>query len=401
MAEREDSADLIVDLDHVQIAAPRGAEAAARAFYGGVLGLRELDKPEALRGRGGVWFAVGELGELGARELHVGIEEDFHPQRKAHPAFRVRDLAAVRRRLEGAGRTITESVAIPGRERFETSDPFGNRLEFTRPLDAGASEDAGDADEAVRRRAREAFGPSAEEYVVSPGHAYGDDLVRLVELAAPLLTDRALDVSTGGGHTALALAAHVAWVTASDLTPAMLAAARRHLSAQGAANVDYVIADAGQLPFLDASFDLVTTRIAAHHYPDAARAVREMARVLAPGGRLMVIDNIAPEDPQLDALLNEWERRRDPSHVRAYTVGEWRAFVAEAGLRLTTIETGWKAHAFAPWAARMRMPADAQAALERDMLAAPAGARVYFRLQERDGRLENWSAEYAILAAVQ
>ena len=396
MAEREDSrdvADLIVDLDHVQVAAPRGAEEAARAFYGGVLGLGEIAKPAALQGRGGVWFALGADG----RELHIGVEEGVQPQRKAHPAFRVRDLAEVRRRIERAGCTIAESVAIPGRERFETSDPFGNRLEFTRPLDGETASE--DADEAARLRVRAAFGPSAEAYVVSPGHAHGDDLARLVELAAPRPSDRALDVSTGGGHVALALARHVAHVTASDLTPAMLAAARRHLSAEGVSNADYVIADAEALPFLDASFDLVTVRIAPHHYPDAARAVREMARVLVPRGRLIVIDNIAPEDAQLDALLNQWERRRDPSHIRAYTSAEWQAFVAGAGLRLTAIETGWKAHAFAPWAERMRMPADEQAALERDMLAAPEQAHAYFRLQQRDGHLESWSAEYVILAA--
>ncbi len=392
MAERENHDDLIVDLDHVQIAAPRSGEEQARAFYGEVLGLREIVKPEALQGRGGVWFAVG----AGERELHVGIEEDFHPQRKAHPAFRVRNLAEARCRLERAGRAIVESVAVPGRERFETTDPFGNRLEFTRPMEDGDPEDA---DEAARRRVREAFGRSAEAYVVSPGHAHGDDLARLVELVAPRPADRALDVSTGGGHVALALAPHVARVTASDLTPQMLAAARRHLTAQGVTNADYVIADAEALPFLDASFDLVTVRIAPHHYPDAARAVREMARVLASGGRLVVIDNIAPEDARLDALLNEWERRRDPSHIRAFTAAEWRAFIAEAGLRLTAIETGWKAHKFAPWAERMSMPADDQAALERDMLAAPDEARAYFRLEERDGALESWSAEYVILAA--
>jgi SAM-dependent methyltransferase len=380
-----DGDDLIRSLDHVQVAAPAGAEAAARAFYGGVLGLREIAKPDALQGRGGVWFAIGA-----GHELHVGIEQDFRPQRKAHPAFRVRDLADTRQRLEHAGRAIVESVAIPGRVRFETTDPFGNRLEFTQPL--------ADAGEAVRQRVRAAFGGSAEAYVESPGHASGDDLARLVELAAPQPTDCALDVSTGGGHTALALAPHVARMTASDLTPAMLAAARKHLRARGTANVDYVIADAERLPFLDASFDLVTVRIAPHHYPDVARAVREMARVLVPGGRLVVIDNIAPEVAAFDAALNEWEQRRDPSHVRAYTVSEWRGFVAAAGLSLFALETGWKSHGFAAWAERMRMPVEQQALLEGDMLAAPASTREYFRLHEREGRLESWSAEYLILA---
>ena len=98
---------------------------------------------------------------------------------------------------------------------------------------------------------------------------------------------------------------------------------------------------------------------------------------------------------------SELERRRDPSHIRAFTASEWRAFVAEAGLRLTAIETGWKAHGFASWAERMRMAADEQAALERDMLAAPDEARDYFRLEEGNGHLESWSAEYVILAATK
>ncbi|MFI5273452.1 MAG: methyltransferase domain-containing protein [Ktedonobacterales bacterium] len=380
--------DDIEGLDHVQVAAPRDAEAAARAFYGGVLGLREIAKPAALVGRGGAWFAVGDRDEL-----HVGLEDEFQPQRKAHPAFRVRDLAAVRQRLVAAGRPIAESVPIPGRSRFETSDPFGNRLEFVR-----LEHDAG---EAIRERTRQQFAPVAAAYVASEGHAHGDDLARLVALAQPRASDVALDIATGGGHTALALALHVAHVTATDLTPDMLAAARQFIAEQGVRNVDFVVADAERLPFLDASFDLVTVRIAPHHFASVTSAVREMARVLTPDGRLVVIDNIAPEDPALDALLNTWEARRDPSHVRAYTASEWQAFVAASGLSITTVETEQKAHDFAAWAERMRMPAAEQAALERNMLAAPAEARAHFGMVEEDGRLLRWSGDYLVLAATK
>ena len=170
--------------------------------------------------------------------------------------------------------------------------------------------------EAVKARVRDQFGRTAQSYVSSQTHAHGSDLDRLLELAAPQPTDLALDVSTGGGHTALALAPHVGRVVASDLTPAMLAAARRFLTEQGITNVDYVIADAERLPFLDASFDLVTVRIAPHHYADVHAACRELARVLRPSGHLVLIDNVAPEDPELDAFMNDIERRRDPSHVR-------------------------------------------------------------------------------------
>jgi catechol 2,3-dioxygenase-like lactoylglutathione lyase family enzyme len=108
-------------LDHVQVAAPAGCEPAARAFYGDVLGLHELEKPEPLRSRGGVWFALAD-----GRQLHVGVEADFAPARKAHPAFAVDDLDALAARV-GDVRWDDE---LPGVRRFYASDPWGNRLEF-------------------------------------------------------------------------------------------------------------------------------------------------------------------------------------------------------------------------------------------------------------------------------
>ncbi len=388
-----DTEHAIVGFNHMQVTAPRAEEARARAFYGEVLGLPEIPKPVVLQSRGGAWYQCGDL------QLHLGLEDDFRPQRKGHPAFLVTNLAAMRARLEAAGAPIGQDVQIPGYERFETRDPFGNRLEFMRRLAEREADPL--AEQEVKARVREAFGRVAEAYVTSPTHAKGADLARLLELAAPTPTDRALDVSSGGGHVALALAPHVSRVTASDLTPRMLAAARAFLESRGVTNADFVVADAEHLPFLDASFDLVTVRVAPHHYADASAAVREMARVLRPGGRLIVIDNIAPADPALDALLNEWERRRDPSHVRAYTELEWRRFIAEAGLRLTDIETQRKTYAFAPWAERMRMAPDAQRALEADILAAPEAARAHFEVVEQDGRLVSLTGEAVILRAVR
>jgi catechol 2,3-dioxygenase-like lactoylglutathione lyase family enzyme len=112
-------------LDHVQVAAPRGCEDEVRRFYGGVLGLEEIEKPPALRSRGGVWFRVG------AQELHVGVEEPFTPATKAHPALRIADLEELRARLAAAGATIVDDDGtIPGVRRFYTADPFGNRIEL-------------------------------------------------------------------------------------------------------------------------------------------------------------------------------------------------------------------------------------------------------------------------------
>jgi catechol 2,3-dioxygenase-like lactoylglutathione lyase family enzyme len=115
---------MILRIDHVQIAAPKGCEAAAREFYGGILKMREVEKPEALRGRGGCWFQCGE------QQLHVGVESEFRAAKKAHPAFAVSDLAALRQKLTAGGARISEDDALPGVRRFYAEDPWGNRLEF-------------------------------------------------------------------------------------------------------------------------------------------------------------------------------------------------------------------------------------------------------------------------------
>jgi catechol 2,3-dioxygenase-like lactoylglutathione lyase family enzyme len=121
----------VVGLDHVQLAAPPGCEEAARRFFGGLLGLVEVEKPEPLRSRGGVWFA------LGAQELHVGVEERHAPARKAHPALAVLDLAALAARLEAAGAPVEWDGSLPGGQRFYTADPWGNRLELVDAADSG------------------------------------------------------------------------------------------------------------------------------------------------------------------------------------------------------------------------------------------------------------------------
>jgi catechol 2,3-dioxygenase-like lactoylglutathione lyase family enzyme len=114
----------ILDLDHVQLAMPTGEEAAARAFYGDLLGLAEIAKPANLAKRGGVWFQVGP------RQLHLGVEAEFRPAKKAHPALRVDDLAALAERLKAAGCATIEDEPLEGYHRFYAADPFGNRLEF-------------------------------------------------------------------------------------------------------------------------------------------------------------------------------------------------------------------------------------------------------------------------------
>jgi len=117
----------ILAIDHVQLAMPAGQEQLARDFYAGVLGIPEMQKPSTLVGRGGAWFGHGDL------EVHLGVEKDFSPARKAHPAFLVEDLAAIATRLRAENYPVIEDDLLPGYDRFFTADPFGNRIELLQP----------------------------------------------------------------------------------------------------------------------------------------------------------------------------------------------------------------------------------------------------------------------------
>jgi catechol 2,3-dioxygenase-like lactoylglutathione lyase family enzyme len=123
----------IVGVDHVQLAMPAGGEEAARRFYGDVLGLEEVPKPAALAGRGGAWFRSGEV------QLHLGVEADFRPARKAHPALRVEGLTALIVRCVNAGYPVERDVPLPGLDRVHVADPFGNRIELIELRDTGAA----------------------------------------------------------------------------------------------------------------------------------------------------------------------------------------------------------------------------------------------------------------------
>ena len=114
----------VARFDHIQIAAPEGCESAARHFYGTLLGLKEIEKPPILRARGGCWF------ECGPQQLHVGVERNFQPARKAHPAFAVIDLDALRETLSAQRVAVIDDDNLPGTRRFYAEDPWGNRIEF-------------------------------------------------------------------------------------------------------------------------------------------------------------------------------------------------------------------------------------------------------------------------------
>jgi ubiquinone/menaquinone biosynthesis C-methylase UbiE len=213
----------------------------------------------------------------------------------------------------------------------------------------------------VHQRVQSQFGAAANAYTTSAGHRDPMLLQRVIELAEPKSTDRALDIATGAGHTALALAPHVAEVVAFDLTQQMLDETARNAAARGLTNVATRQGAAESLPFEDSSFDIVAVRQAPHHYADIRKAVREMARVVKPGGRVVIIDSRAPEEDDLDRAFNYIEKLRDPSHVRNWKPSEWRAMVTEAGLRILTehldfyTENG-RPMDFDAWTKRMKTP---------------------------------------------
>jgi SAM-dependent methyltransferase len=229
--------------------------------------------------------------------------------------------------------------------------------------------------EGIKESVRRQFSPVAAAYAASTVHAGGPDLAALVEAAAARGHERALDVGSGAGHTALALAPHVASVTAVDLADEMLAQGQALAAERGIANITFQRGDVERLELPDAAFDIVTSRYSAHHYPRPAAALREIARVLRPGGALLLVDVVAPEEPASDTFLNAIELLRDPSHVRDHSVSQWLAMLAGAGLEGERLGQWPLRLDFASWTARMRTPAPAAAQIRALLDGAPSEVR--------------------------
>jgi SAM-dependent methyltransferase len=202
----------------------------------------------------------------------------------------------------------------------------------------------------------------------------------MVEAARPRPTDRALDLGTGAGHAALALAPHVAHLDAIDPTREMLAVAARLAGERGVANVTWVEAFAAALPYPANSFDLAISRFSIHHWPDPAGALREAARVLRPGGRLVLVDLVAPEEAGLDTFLNAVEILRDPTHGRTLRASDWRAALAAGGFA-GDIAREWRfRHDTEDWLSRTAPPPWRAEAVRRMLREAPPAAREAFEI---------------------
>lgn len=217
----------------------------------------------------------------------------------------------------------------------------------------------------VKSHSRDRFNQYAQSYVNSPSHQNIPELDRLFEIAAPQPDWLVLDVATGAGHTALRFAPHVRRVIASDIAQNMLDTAAAYITENGVTNVEFQLADAENLPFPDGMFDLVTCRIAPHHFPDAATFVRECARVLRSDGVLLVQDQVSSDDRAIDAAANDFERLRDPSHYHAYGFEEWLNMFTDAGFTVVYTEQWVKRHRLVYWAEQQGCTPDVIAELQR------------------------------------
>lgn len=239
----------------------------------------------------------------------------------------------------------------------------------------------------LKSKVQAQFGAASAGYATSEVHAKGESLGILLELLKPQPDWHVLDVATGAGHTALTLAPHVAHVIATDLTEEMLIKTAELAAARGLTNLETRFADAEELPFDDASFDLVTCRIAMHHFPNPRQALDEFARVLKPGGVIGFTDNITVPDKQAAGYYNAYEKLRDPSHNWVYPLVRLQAMFEDADFKVQATRQLSKELEFQQWADRMRVSEKNKEKLLEMMRNIPEALQPLFAPRWADGTM--------------
>lgn len=222
----------------------------------------------------------------------------------------------------------------------------------------------------IKSYTQQRYSQFAAGYVSSETHSKGADLDLILKMADPQADWRMLDIATGGGHTIKLLAPYVRMSYATDLTLNMLREARQ-ANADVVAPIDYVVSDAETLSFADASFDLVTCRIAAHHFPSIKQFVREVTRVLRPGGLFILQDQLLPNHKKSAYYVDAFERLRDPSHVRALPMYLWKKHFEENHLTIEATHIVQKRHDLITWSERQGCDAQTIQRLRILLLRAP------------------------------
>lgn len=218
------------------------------------------------------------------------------------------------------------------------------------------------------------FTQNADLYRVSQAHSETEDLELAVESLPTLFGMAALDVATGTGHTAFFLAQKGAHVFAVDLNHEMLRVAQEE-SDRLTHSVRFLVSSAEDLNFDDHSFDLVTTRLATHHFDNIPKFLQESRRVLRPGGHLLIVDNVVAEDPAAAEWMNDFEKRRDPSHRLCLTVSRWESLLADHGFEVTLSKRFPKTIHYTAWMQRMSCDQEQQDRLWNELEQAPDQVR--------------------------
>jgi ubiquinone/menaquinone biosynthesis C-methylase UbiE len=246
---------------------------------------------------------------------------------------------------------------------------------------------------------KQQFGKNAESYVTSPIHKDGTDLQKLLKLAKITGEENVLDIATGGGHTANGFAPFVKKVIALDLTAEMLVAAEKFIRANGHQNVEFIQGDAEDLPFSEQSYDIVTCRIAPHHFPNVNKFVNEVFRVLRSKGQFLLDDNVVPEDDEFDEFYNKIEKKRDYSHFRAWKKSEWLRMLELAGFEISEWHRFEKTFQFDSWCNRMKLSEKEKNELHSIFANSSNKVKEKFRITFNDNKVSTFQGESIILKA--
>jgi ubiquinone/menaquinone biosynthesis C-methylase UbiE len=241
------------------------------------------------------------------------------------------------------------------------------------------------------------FAEHARDYSRSQSHAQGADLDALIRALKPKKFEVALDVATGTGFTAVALAGLVGHVTGIDVTDEMLAQAGRLARERGRTNVRFELGDALKIGYPDSSFDIVTTRRATHHFEDVPKFLREARRILRTGGRVGIVDMSPPEGAE--AFSNKIEMLRDKSHVEAFTQAAWKLMVSNADLRIQSSEVLGESVTFERWLYPVERGGREEEAIRRAWGSAPANVKLLLAANFEKGAIRGWTKSRIILVA--
>ncbi|MBY0095936.1 class I SAM-dependent methyltransferase [Mesobacillus maritimus] len=253
-----------------------------------------------------------------------------------------------------------------------------------------------------KERVIQQFGKNASHYVTSQSHAKGEDLRKLVEIIAEKNpSGELLDIATGGGHVANALAPYFKQVVALDLTPEMLEKAKGFIESNGIKNAAFVQGDAENIPFPNDSVGTVTCRIAAHHFSDVRKFVKEVQRILKEQGMFILIDNVAPEVREYDLFYNKVEKKRDPSHVRAYKKSEWISMLEHEGFLVEELICFRKKFFFDTWCEMMDVTETEKQKLNDFMTQATKPILDYFSVEIEEGKVQTFQGQSALIVGTK